>query len=227
MSARRVQRRNESLNMQFTLSIALWYLNKVLETIIQSRYFPQPKGEPNELISLSIYAGYLELMLQQKHISIRLSNRDKTKLLRIVTEMSRGEQENFKQQASKLLEQLQVLPFRKLKFSAKLFYDQDDLALVKKLKQEFGQEAILVIGNWSAPNVKFQESTRNKGLIKMLKKNGFEVYLIDEFRTSSFCSKCENRLEKFKLVDNPRPFQRQKMSTAFCLGLLQYEIPSC
>lgn len=37
MSARRVQRRNESLNMQFTLSIALWYLNKVLETIIQSR----------------------------------------------------------------------------------------------------------------------------------------------------------------------------------------------
>lgn len=35
----------------------------------------------------------------------------------------------------------------------------------------------------------------------MLKKNGFKVYLFDEFRTSSYC---ENRLEKFKLVDNPR-----------------------
>ncbi|KAI7905402.1 uncharacterized protein BX663DRAFT_280897 [Cokeromyces recurvatus] len=159
-------------------------------------------------------------MLQQKHISVRLSHSDKTKLLRIVTEMSRGEQESLKQQASKLLEQLQILPFRKIKFSSKLFYDQDDLALVKKLKQKFGHNAILIMGNWSAPNVKFQESTRNKGLINMLKKNDFKVYLVDEFRTSSFCPNCENRLEKFKLIDNPRPFQREKMPTVFCHGLL-------
>ncbi|KAI7902286.1 uncharacterized protein BX663DRAFT_435827, partial [Cokeromyces recurvatus] len=96
----------------------------------------------------------------------------------------------------------------------------------KSLSKKFGHDPILIIDNWPAPNVKFQESTRNKGLINMLKKNGFKVHLVDEFRTSSSCPNCENRLEKFKLVANPRPFQREKMPTVFCHGLLQYAIQS-
>ncbi|KAI7902387.1 uncharacterized protein BX663DRAFT_552310 [Cokeromyces recurvatus] len=165
-----------------------YYGNETQQTkqnYFHNHYFDFHKT-PDEPTSLSIYAGYLELMLQQKHISVRLSHSDKTKLLCIVAEMSRGEQENLKQQASKLLEQLQVLPFRKIKFSSKLFYDQDDLAL-----------------------------------------NDFKVYLVDEFHTSSFCPNYENRLEKFKLIANPRPFQREKMPTVFCHGLLHCENIHC
>ncbi|KAI7865450.1 uncharacterized protein EV154DRAFT_402275, partial [Mucor mucedo] len=59
--------------------------------------------------------------------------------------------------------------------------------LVRKLKNKFGSNSMLVLGNWSAPNVKYQEPTRNKGLIAMLKKNGPKLYLIDAYKTSSFC----------------------------------------
>ncbi|RCH99918.1 hypothetical protein CU097_014140 [Rhizopus azygosporus] len=202
------------------------YFGSLFVTRIRG-YFPQPEREPNETTRLVIYAGYLELILQQKHLSVRLSQSDKTKLLRIITVLSRGEQEDLKQQASELLGQLQVLPFRKMKFSSKVFYDQDDLALVKKLKQKFGQDSILIVGNWSAPNVKYQEPIRNKGLLKMLQKNAFKVYLIDEFRTSSFCPVCEKSLEKFKTIRNPRPHKREKMPTVLCHGLLRCENLRC
>jgi hypothetical protein len=66
-----------------------------------------------------------------------------------------------------------------LKFSSKLFFDQNDQKLVRSLKAKFGQDAVLVFGDWSAPNVKYQELIRNKGLIRMLKKNGFVVYLMN------------------------------------------------
>ncbi|ORE02996.1 hypothetical protein BCV72DRAFT_233768 [Rhizopus microsporus var. microsporus] len=157
-----------------------------------------------------MHATYLELMIKQRHISERLDNDDKTKLLEIVAKMSKenSDQDSLKQQAGEKLEKLQVFPFRKMKFSSKLYYDQDDLMLMKKLKQKFGSNAILVL-----------EPTRNKGLIQMLKKNGFEVFLIDEFRTSPFCHLCEGRLENFKTVRNPRPYKRKARPIVLCHGL--------
>ncbi|KAI8047796.1 hypothetical protein BDF21DRAFT_352065, partial [Thamnidium elegans] len=113
-----------------------------------------------------------------------------------------------------------LLPFRKLKFSSKLFYDQDDNKLVDNLRGKFGQDAILVFGDWSAPNTKFHKPTRNISLISMLKKNGFTVYLVNEYKTSSFCPRCEHALETFKAAPNPRPFKRAEMPTVTCHGLL-------
>jgi hypothetical protein len=78
-----------------------------------------------------------------------------------------------------------------------------------------------VFGDWSASNVKYQEPTRSKGLIRMLKKNYFVVYLINEYKTSSHCPTCENELEKFKTVPNPRPYQRKKKPDVLCNGLLR------
>ncbi len=118
------------------------------------------------------------------------------------------ENNNLKQQqASKILEKLQLLPFRKMKFSSKLYYDQNDLFLVKNIRKRFGSDAVLVLGNWSAPRSKFQESTRSKGLIRFLKKSEFNIFLIDEFRTSSFCPLCGGRLESFNKIKNPRPYK--------------------
>ncbi|KAG0822352.1 hypothetical protein G6F18_011401 [Rhizopus arrhizus] len=161
-------------------------------------------------------------MLQQKHISERLDDSEKSKVLELAKEMCRRpQQSNYKKTISTALEKLQLLPFRKLKFSSKLFFDQNDQKLVRSLKAKFGQDAVLVFGDWSAPNVKYQEPTRNKGLIRMLKKNGFVVYLINEYKTSSHCPTCENELEKFKTVPNPRPYQRKKKPDVLCNGLLR------
>ncbi|EIE88387.1 hypothetical protein RO3G_13098 [Rhizopus delemar RA 99-880] len=56
----------------------------------------------------------------------------------------------------------------------------------------------------------------------MLAKEGFQVYLLDEFRTSSLCPSCQNgELETFKKVQNPRPYQREKYSVVDRHGLLR------
>ncbi|KAI9260953.1 hypothetical protein EDC94DRAFT_503960, partial [Helicostylum pulchrum] len=52
-----------------------------------------------------------------------------------------------------------LLPFRKIKFSTKLYYDQNDLELLNNLKTKFGPNAVLILGDLSAPNVPHQEST--------------------------------------------------------------------
>ncbi|KAG0944881.1 hypothetical protein G6F57_002329 [Rhizopus arrhizus] len=110
-----------------------------------------------------------------------------------------------KKTTSTALEKLQLLPFRKLKFSSKLFFDQNDQKLVRSLKAKFGQDAVLAFGDGSTPNVKYQEPIRSNVLIRMLKKNGFVVYSVSEYKTSSHCPTRENELEKFKTVPNPRP----------------------
>ncbi|RCH96586.1 hypothetical protein CU097_008698 [Rhizopus azygosporus] len=161
-------------------------------------------------------------MLQQKHISKRLGDAVKTKVLELTDEMFTSEQASLKQRASELLEKLHVPPFRKLKFSTKVYYDQNDETLVKKNLKKFGLDAILVLGNWPAPNTKFHEPTRNKGLIRMLKKNGLTVHFIDELKTSSKCPNCEDDLEIFKMVINPRPYRRVDMPTVKCHRLLSY-----
>ncbi|KAG1505783.1 hypothetical protein G6F52_012054 [Rhizopus delemar] len=186
-------------------------------------FFPQPENySTDSFVKSQPYATYLQIMLQQKHISERLDDSEKSKALGLAKEMYRQSQKsNYKKTISTALEKLQLLPFRKLKFSSKLFFDQNDQKLVRILRAMFGQDAVLVFGDWSASNVKYQESTRSKGLIRMLKRNGFVVYLINEYKTSSHCPACENELEKFKTVPNPRPYQRKKKPDVLCNGLLR------
>ncbi|KAI7894199.1 uncharacterized protein EV154DRAFT_397899, partial [Mucor mucedo] len=61
----------------------------------------------------------------------------------------------------------------------------------------------------------------------MLKKNGFEVFLIDEFRTSSFCPDCEQSLKKIQTITSLRPYRRKETPTIICYGLLGYENVNC
>ncbi|KAI9269752.1 hypothetical protein EDC94DRAFT_639391 [Helicostylum pulchrum] len=133
----------------------------------------------------------------------------------------RARQRNYVQKISVVLEKLQILPFRKLKFSSKLYHDQNDNKLVNRLRCKFDQDSVLIFGDWSAPNTRFHEPTRNKGPKDMLKKNGFSVHHINEYKTSSICPLCEHTLEFFKTVPNNRPFRRASMPTVTCHGLLQ------
>ncbi|ORE07476.1 hypothetical protein BCV72DRAFT_255824 [Rhizopus microsporus var. microsporus] len=101
-----------------------------------------------------------------------------------------------------LLQTLQLLPFRKMRFSSKLLLQQNNDKLIKSLKKKFGHDAVL-------------------GLIQMLKKSGFYLYLINEYKISSLCPDCKGKLEKIKIIDNPRPYGRKDMSKVKCNGLLR------
>ncbi|KAI9478593.1 MAG: hypothetical protein EXX96DRAFT_539673 [Benjaminiella poitrasii] len=57
----------------------------------------------------------------------------------------------------------------------------------------------------------------------MLKKNGsFRVYLLVNFQASSLCPSCKScKLEKWKHINNPCPYQRKKHSEVVCNGLIR------
>ncbi|KAJ1946513.1 hypothetical protein GGF37_001119 [Kickxella alabastrina] len=50
---------------------------------------------------------------------------------------------------------------------------------------------------------RYHEPIRGKGLQEMLIGQGFTVYLIDEYCTSTFSPACESRMEKFHKIDDP------------------------
>ncbi|KAG2193824.1 hypothetical protein INT47_004691 [Mucor saturninus] len=141
-------------------------------------YFPESEfsfrvdHKCNLIVNPRFYAVYLEMMLSQKHISQRFDDNEKRRIIALGLEINRrpNQSDLNRKTLSTVLEKLQLLPFRKMKFSLKMFYEQNDQKLVQNLKRKFGPDAVLVLGNWSAPNTKFQEPTRNKGLTQMLKK---------------------------------------------------------
>ncbi|KAJ1722080.1 hypothetical protein LPJ61_005967, partial [Coemansia biformis] len=79
---------------------------------------------------------------------------------------------------------------RKLCLSAYLNQHQADTRLARNLRWKFGWDPVLAMGDWSAPMARYHEPIRGKGMRAMLKREGFEVYLIKEFRTSSLCPAC-------------------------------------
>ncbi|KAJ2472247.1 hypothetical protein IWW56_006185, partial [Coemansia sp. RSA 2131] len=81
---------------------------------------------------------------------------------------------------------------RKLRLSAFINRQQADQRLVKRLRAKFkpeesDPEPVFIMGNWSAPMTRFHEPIRGKGWQTLLKRGGFDVYLIDEYLTSKTC----------------------------------------
>ncbi|KAK9764880.1 hypothetical protein K7432_007251 [Basidiobolus ranarum] len=107
-------------------------------------------------------------------------------------------------------------------------YDHDTKYIAKNLREKFGNDTILMLGNWSAGNVKYHEPNRGVGMRKMLAKEGFQLYLLDQFITSSLCPTFQNgELEKPQKVQNPIPYKREKYPIVYRHGLLRCKNQQC
>ncbi len=56
-------------------------------------------------------------------------------------------------------------------------------------------EVVVCVGDWDwdwelGKQMKFKEPTLGKGIRTLFRKKNYQVYLVDEFRTSCRCSKC-------------------------------------
>ncbi|KAG0758207.1 hypothetical protein G6F16_010444 [Rhizopus arrhizus] len=115
-----------------------------------------------------------------------------------------------------------------MKLSSFINQQQADKRLAKKFRKEFGNDAILILGSWSAGNIKYHEPIRGVGMRRVLAKEGFQVYFLDGFRTSSLCPSCQNgKLKTFKKVQNPRTYQREKYPITDRHGLLRCKNQQC
>lgn len=102
--------------------------------------------------------------------------------------------------------------FRKLKLSGYINKKKHEQKLIKNFKRIFGEpdKTIINFGDWmQKPNFSFgKEPTKGKGFRNLFRQNGYKVYLVDEFRTSCKCSKCEGgECENFIKRENPKPYK--------------------
>lgn len=86
-------------------------------------HFLQHETALNQAAPYNLYSTYFDIMMQQKHILGRINNSGRVRVMRMLSRISTDNQDDLVQKASKILEKLQFLPFRKMKFSSKLYYD--------------------------------------------------------------------------------------------------------
>ncbi|KAJ2549579.1 hypothetical protein EV175_004393 [Coemansia sp. RSA 1933] len=82
---------------------------------------------------------------------------------------------------------------RKLRLNAYIGQQRADEQLCKELHAKFakdGADPVLIVGNWGAPMSKYHAPIKGVGMRRMLRRHGFEVFLINEHNTSSICPAC-------------------------------------
>ncbi|KAL0218817.1 hypothetical protein P9112_004470 [Eukaryota sp. TZLM1-RC] len=104
--------------------------------------------------------------------------------------------------------------------------------LLKNLVQQFGNPKDILIqmgdyGKQGSKNLKHQRPTRGIGWIQFLKRNRFEVLMINEAFTSAKCPVCFEKVATFLRVTNPRCYKRENTPVTTCHGLLACNSESC
>jgi transposase len=102
--------------------------------------------------------------------------------------------------------------FRRMKTLSYIGRQRTEAKMIREFKAKFGngEEAVVAIGDWEQrQHRKFKESIKGKGFKTLLRKAGYDMYLVDEFRTSCRCSHCEEHGEckTFLECENPRPYR--------------------
>ena len=100
--------------------------------------------------------------------------------------------------------------FRKLKLNSYTNTKKSEQKMISNFKNIFGNEKELIVcfGDFEQKKqMKYKEPTIGKGIRNIFKKNGFETYLVDEFRTSCRCSKCGGECIKTVIGKNPKPYR--------------------
>ena len=99
--------------------------------------------------------------------------------------------------------------FRKLKLNGYINRKRSEQIMITNFKKQFGsgKDTIVCIGDYEQKkHMKFKEPTKGVGMRSVLRKAGYKVYLVDEFRTSCRCAKCEGgECKKFLMFQNPKP----------------------
>ena len=106
--------------------------------------------------------------------------------------------------------------FRKLRLNGYLNRLRSEQMMINNFIEKFDkpENTVIAFGDFEQKKqMKYKEPTKGKGMRDILRKAGFEVYLVDEFRTSCRCNVCEGECETFRICKNPRPWQNEKLTT--------------
>jgi transposase len=98
---------------------------------------------------------------------------------------------------------------RKLRWNTYINTQKSEAKMINNFKKKFGSsdDTIIAIGDFDqgSYHMKYKEPTKGKGLRKVLRQAGYQVLLVDEFRTSCKCHNCHCDTEKFHWRENHKP----------------------
>jgi hypothetical protein len=111
--------------------------------------------------------------------------------------------------------------FRQLKWYGYINRQKTEARMVRRFRSIYGAptETVIYIGDWEQlKHRKYKEPSIGKGIRNVFRKAGYEVLLVDEFRTSCRCFKCHGLCETFRTCPNPKPWKAEE--TTIRHGLL-------
>lgn len=89
--------------------------------------------------------------------------------------------------------------FRKRKLNAHFNVQRSEARMLQRMKATFGnpQDVVIGIGDWEQrQHCKYKEPTKGKGFRETLRRGGYKVLLVDEFRTTKQCAHCQDEAGK-------------------------------
>ena len=119
--------------------------------------------------------------------------------------------------------------FRKLKMNKYINTQKSESKMVKNFKNKYGEpnETVIMYGDYDGKDniIKRKEPIVTKNLKRALRREGYEVYLINEYNTSALCHKCEHKTETFKERKSEKPKKKDEMEEVW--GLLRCSNLNC
>ena len=97
---------------------------------------------------------------------------------------------------------------RKFKLNRYFNTQRSESNMVNNFKKKYGGPEKTIIGfgdHTQGRQMKHLEPTKDIGMRRLFEKHGYQVYLVDEFRTSLKCHKCKWDTEKFQYEKSHKP----------------------
>ena len=114
--------------------------------------------------------------------------------------------------------------FRKLKFGKYINIKRNEQKMISNFKRIYGNpdNVVICIGDWEQrTQMKYKEPTLGKGIRTLFRKNNYNVFLVDEFRSSCKCSNCNGGIcEKYMVRNHPNK-KKNKDELRLVHGLLR------
>ena len=118
---------------------------------------------------------------------------------------------------------------RKFKFNRYINTQRSEQQMINNFKDIFGgpDEVVVAFGDHTqgGHQMKYHVPTKDKGMRKIFQKNHYELYLVNEDRTSKTCHKCLSEVAPFSKRPSPRPWQAGKIVEVF--GLVRCKNVNC
>jgi hypothetical protein len=99
--------------------------------------------------------------------------------------------------------------FRKMRWKTYINTQRSEAKMINLIKKRFGEPSntVIAIGDFDPKGYHMpgKEPTKGKGMRTTLRRAGYDVYLVDEYKTSCTCHKCHARTKKFMRRASQRP----------------------